>query len=58
MHLTNDFTSTRNDIFSKYADLFEGINSDIGRKKRYCDIVLVERYERIEEILGEYLDLP
>ena len=42
----------------EYKEIFAGEINDRRRKQIYCDVVIPQRYDRIEEILGEYLDLP
>jgi hypothetical protein len=42
----------------EYKEIFAGETYDRRQKQIYCDVVIPQRYDRIEEILGEYLDLP
>jgi hypothetical protein len=42
----------------EYKEIFAGETDDRCRKQIYCDVIVPQRYDKIEEILGEYLDLP
>lgn len=42
----------------EYKEIFDGINYESQKRKIYCDVIISQRYESVEEILGEYLDLP
>ena len=48
------------DIFlqKEYKEIFAGETYDRYKKQIYCDVIIPQRYDKIEEILGEYLDLP
>lgn len=60
LELTIDFAYST--IFmmdrEEYKEIFDGIKYDSQKKKIYCDVIISQRYESVEEILGEYLDLP
>lgn len=60
LDLTIDFAYSSIYMISRkeYKDVFAGKNYDRDRKQIYCDVIIPQRYDRIEEILGEYLDLP
>lgn len=60
LSLTIDFAYSSVYMISRkeYKDVFTGKNYDRHRKQIYCDVIIQQRYDRIEEILGEYLDLP
>lgn len=42
----------------EYKEMFAGEKYDRRQKQIYCDVIIPQRYDKIEEILGEYLDLP
>lgn len=42
----------------EYKEIFAGETYDRRQMRIYCDVIIPQRYDRIEEILGEYLDLP
>ena len=42
----------------EYKELFAGEKYDRRQKQIYCDVIIPQRYDRIEEILGVYLELP
>lgn len=58
--LTIDFAYSTNYMMGRdeYKEIFAGETYDRYQKKIYCDVIIPQRYEKIEEILGEYLDLP
>ena len=40
----------------KYKDIMQG--SKIDNSEKYCEFIIPEKYAKIEENLGDYLDLP
>lgn len=54
LKMTNDFGQSREYILEKYKDILE--NHPDGHR-RYCEIIIPGMYNRIEEILEEYLEL-
>ena len=57
--LTNDFGIYTGTVISKkeYEDVFGDEKLDTFRKRTYCDTIIPSKYEKIEELLGEYLEL-
>lgn len=43
---------------NEYKEIFGGENYDRLKKQIYCDVIIPQRYDKIEELLGEYLELP
>ncbi len=60
LSLTNDFAYSSVYMMGRneYKEVFDGENYDRRQKQIYCDIIIPERYDKVESILGEYLDLP
>lgn len=60
LELTIDFAYSSVCIVDRkeYKDVFGEEIWDSNKRKIYCDKIIPQRYDRIEEILGEYLDLP
>lgn len=58
--LTIDFAYSSVDIMGRneYKEIFAGKRDDFYQRQIYCDTIIPERYDRIENILGAYLDLP
>ena len=58
LFLTEDCYLYYNTIFSKeyYKGILEGNKEE--KLKKYCEYIIPEKYDRIEEILKDYLDLP
>lgn len=56
--LTDDFGIPANEVFKKekYKDIMPG--TIIYNSEKYCEFIIPEKYAKIEEILGDYLDLP
>jgi len=60
LELTIDFAYSSVYIISRkeYKEVFAGETYDRRQKQIYCDVIIPQRYDKIENILGEYLDLP
>lgn len=60
LELTIDFAYSSIYMMGReeYKKIFAGETSGRRQKQIYCDVIIPQRYDRIEEILGEYLDLP
>lgn len=60
MELTIDFAYSTIYMMGReeYKEIFAGETYDRRQMRIYCDVIIPQRYDRIEEILGEYLDLP
>lgn len=60
LSLTIDFAYSSVYVISRkeYKEIFAGETYDRYQKQIYCDVIIPQRYDKIEEILGEYLDLP
>lgn len=60
MELTIDFAYSTIYMMGReeYKEIFAGETYDRRQIRIYCDVIIPQRYDRIEEILGEYLDLP
>lgn len=58
--LTIDFAYSSVFIIDRkeYKEIFAGETYDQYQRQIYCDVIISQRYDKIEEILGEYLDLP
>ena len=54
LKMTNDFGQSREYILEKYKDILENYPDN---NRRYCEIIIPGMYNRIEEILEEYLEL-
>ena len=56
--LTEDFGIDDNEVLKKeeYKEVLQG--SGIYNREKYCEFIIPEKYAKIEEILGDYLDLP
>ena len=52
--MTYDFGEYSGDVLKKYKD---EITNGPGAYQRYCEVIIPRMYGRIEEILGEYLEL-
>ena len=60
MELTIDFAYSTIYMMGReeYKEIFAGETYDRRQIRIYCDVIIPQRYDRIEEILGEYLELP
>lgn len=60
LELTIDFAYSTIYVLDRveYKDIFGETVSSRGLTKIYCDVIMQQRYDKIEEILGEYLNLP
>lgn len=60
LDLTIDFAYSTVRMFGReeYKEYFGEAKSQRVQTQTYCDVIMRERYDRIEEILGEYLELP
>lgn len=60
MDLTIDFAYSAISMMGReeYKEVFAGEIYDRRQRQIYCDVIIPQRYDKIEEILGEYLDLP
>ena len=60
LELTIDFAYSTIYMMQReeYKGIFAGEIHDRRQEQIYCDVIIPQRYDRIEEILGEYLDLP
>lgn len=60
LDLTIDFAYSKVYMMGRkeYKEIFAGEVSERRQCEIYCEKIIPQRYDRIEEILGEYLDLP
>lgn len=54
LEITNDFGQSREYVLRKHQEVLKD-GSDTNRK--YCELIIPGMYDRIEEILGDYLEL-
>jgi len=54
LEMTHDFGQSREYILGKHMD---ELSEPSNHNRQYCEIFIPRMYDRIEEILGEYLDL-
>ena len=59
LELTIDFAYSSAYMIGReeYKEIFAGETYDRRQKQIYCDVIIPQRYDSIEEILGEYLEL-
>lgn len=60
LELTIDFAYSTIYMMGReeYKEIFAGEVYDRRQRQIYCDVIIPQRYDKIEGILGEYLDLP
>lgn len=54
LEMTHDFGQSREYVLRKYHDVLE---NGSGMNRKYCEMIIPGMYDRIEEILGDYLEL-
>lgn len=54
LEMTHDFGQSREYVLGKHI---EELSDQANHNRQYCEIFIPRMYDRIEEILGEYLDL-
>lgn len=60
LDLTIDFAYSSVYVIGRkeYKEIYAGETYDRYQKQIYCDVIIPQRYDKIENILGEYIDLP
>ena len=54
LEMTHDFGQSRENVLEKYKN---ELTDKSWRNRKYCEVIIPRMYDRIEKILGEYLEL-